>query len=90
MYFKNKFPKNEVTIETIRKVGSLNCTQNVIIHYRDYKGYLDQVVYYVITGDKNSWYDIKADFKLDEIMGKVKTFYLDSFGRKMKVNKKKL
>jgi hypothetical protein len=84
---KKQFPKSEVTIETIKKVGSLDCSQNVIIHYRDYKAYLDTVVYYIITGNKNSWYEIKSDFKYDQIMNKVKDVYFDSFGRKMKVNK---
>jgi len=88
MTFKNKFPKNEVTIETIKKVGSLNCSQNVIVHHRDYKGYLDTVVHYVLTGDKNAWYGIKSDFKYDQLMNKVKEIYVDSFGRKMKVTKK--
>ena len=87
MNFTNQFPKSEVTIETTKKVGSLDCSQNVIIHYRDYKAYLDTVAHYIITGDKNSWYEVKVDFKYDQIMNKVKDAYYDSFGREMKVIK---
>ena len=89
MVFKNKYPKNEVTIETIKKVGSLDCSQKVIIHHRDYKGYLDAVVHYVITGDKNVWPGIKSNFKYDQLMNKVKNIYVDSFGRNMEVILKK-
>ena len=87
MIFKNEFPKNEITIQTIKKIGSLDCSQSVEVHHRDYKGYLDSVTHYVLSGDKNVWYGIKTDFKYDQLMNKVKDVYIDSFGREMKVFK---
>ncbi len=89
MTFKTEYPKREVTIETFKKVGDLTHSSKSIVHYRDFKGYLDKVLYYTIEGDKNAWNEIKVDFKYDEMMGKVKDFYTDSFGRKMKVTLQK-
>ena len=89
MTFTNEFPKQQVIIETIKKVGDLTHISESLVHYRDFKGYLDKVVYYTIKGDKNAWNEIKSSFKYDEMMGKVKDVYTDSFGRKMKVTLQK-
>ena len=87
MNFNNKFPKQEITIVTQTVKGSLLHNNYCEVHYRDYKGYLDTVVYYVIKGDKNAWFDIKSSFKYDEMMGIIKSTYNDSFKRKMTVIK---
>tara|TARA_R110001632_G_C11184251_1_gene401199 strand:+ start:408 stop:677 length:270 start_codon:yes stop_codon:yes gene_type:complete len=86
MTFANKFPKKEIIIETIKKVGSLTCDSNCKIHYRNYKGYLDTVEHIVLKGDKNAWYGVKSDFLYDTLMNTVKGFYKDSYGRELKVN----
>ena len=85
MNFKNEYPKKEITIVTNVKVGSLISDNNVEVHFRDYKGYLDTVQYIVLEGPKNAWFEIKHDFLYDTLMGKIKDFYSDSFDRKLKV-----
>jgi hypothetical protein len=87
MKFKNEFPKQETTIFTDKKNGSLTGILNATVHYRNYKGYLDKIDHYTISGNKNAWYGISSDFKYDYLMNKVKPFYLDSFKRKMIVTK---
>ena len=87
MNFTNKFPKQETTIVTDKKNGSLNGVLNTTVHYRNYKAYLDKTNHYTISGDKNAWYGISSDFKYDELMNKIKDVYFDSFGREMKVMK---
>ena len=86
MKFTNDFPKKEIIIETIKKVGSLTCDSNSKIHYRNYKGYLDTVQHIVLEGDKNAWYAVKSDFLYDTLMNTVKGSYKDSYGRELKVN----
>ena len=85
--FSNQFPKKEVTIETIKKRGSLIADHKAIIHFRDYKGYLDTIQYITLEGSRNAWDGIRSDFMYDQLMGKVKDSYSDSFGRVMNVNK---
>jgi len=86
MNFKTEFPKKEITIETFRKVGSLIGDEKVIVHYRNYRAYLDKVNHITLSGDKNVWYGVKSEFLYDTLMNSVKKVYTDSFGRKMKVN----
>jgi hypothetical protein len=85
MTFTNNFPKKEITIETIKKTGSLTCDSTSKIHYRNYKGYLDAVQHIILEGDKNAWYGVKYDFLYDTLMNKVKHFYKDFDGRELKV-----
>ena len=87
MKFTNQYPKKEITIETIKTIGSLMADHKAVVHYRDYKGYKDSVDYIRLEGDKNAWYGIKTDFLYDTLMDKVKDVYSDSFGRKMIVKK---
>ena len=87
MKFTNQFPKKEITIETTKTIGSLIADHKAVVHYRDYKGYKDSVDYIKLEGDKNAWYDIKADFLYDTLMDRVKDIYTDSFGRVMDVTK---
>lgn len=83
--FKNEFPKKEITIVTNVKVGSLIADNDVKIHFRDYKGYLDTVQHIILEGPKNAWFEIKHNFLYDTLMGTVKDVYSDSFNRKLKV-----
>lgn len=85
MTFSNKFPKKEVTIETLKKLGSLTADHKAIVHFRDYKGYLDSVQYITLEGDRNAWDGVRSDFMYDQLMGSVKGSYKDSFGRVMNV-----
>ena len=87
MKFTNQYPKKEITIETIKTIGSLIADHKAVVHYRDYKGYKDSTDYIRLEGDKNAWYGIKTDFLYDTLMDKVKDFYTDSFGRVMNVTK---
>ena len=89
MKFTNQYPKKEITIETIKTIGSLIADHKAVFHYRDYKGYKDSTDYIRLEGDKNAWYGIKTDFLYDTLMDKVKDVYADSFGRKMRVEKSK-
>ena len=86
MKFNNEYPKKEITIETTKKVGSLIADHKAVIHYRNYRAYLDEVNHITLTGEKNVWYCIKGDFLYDTLMNDVKEVYTDSFGRQMKVN----
>ena len=86
MKFKSEFPKKEITIETTKKVGSLMADHKAVVHYRNYRAYLDEVNHITLTGDKVTWYGIKYDFLYDTLMDNVKKVYTDSFGRTMKVN----
>lgn len=88
MQFSNEFPKKEVTIETIKNVGSLTADHIAVIHFRDYKGYLDTVQYITLEGSRNAWDGIRSDFMYDQLMGKVKSSYSDGFGRIMNVTVK--
>ena len=83
--FKNEFPKKEITIITETKIGSLIADNQSIIHYRDFKGYLDSVQHIVLVGPKNAWFEIKHQFFYDTLMGRVKNSYKDSFNRELKV-----
>jgi len=85
MNFKNEFPKQEITI--VKEKCNLSKTNNECeIHYRDYKGYLDKVVHYVLKGDYNAWINgVKANFKYDTLMNDVKDLYTDEFNRSLKV-----
>lgn len=83
--FQNQYPKKEITIITSIKVGSLMADNNVEIHYRDYKGYLDTIQHIILKGPKNAWFEIKHNFLYDTLMGNVKNIYSDSFGRKLRV-----
>ena len=85
MNFKNEYPKKEITIVTNVKVGSLIADNNVEIHFRDYKGYLDTIQHIILEGPKNAWFEIKHDFLYDTLTGKIKDLYSDSFDRKLKV-----
>ncbi len=85
MNYKNQFTKKEITILTNVKVGSLMANNNVEIHFRDYKGYLDTIQHIVLEGPKNAWFEIKHNFLYDTLMGTVKEIYSDSFNRKLKV-----
>jgi hypothetical protein len=85
MNFKNEYPKKEITIVTNVKVGSLIADNNVEIHFRDYKGYLDTIQHIILEGPKNAWFEIKHDFLYDTLIGTIKDFYSDSFDRKLKV-----
>lgn len=85
MKFTNQYPKKEITIETIKTIGSLIADHKAIVHYRNYKGYKDTVEYIKLEGDKNAWYNIKTDFLYDTLMNKIKNVYSDGFGRTMKV-----
>ena len=38
MTFTNEYPKREVIIETLKKVGDLTHGSKSIVHYRDFKG----------------------------------------------------
>ncbi len=58
---------------------------NTTIHFRDYKSYLDKVQHITLTGSENAWFEIKADFLYDNLMGVVKDSYKDSFNRVMNV-----
>ena len=86
MTFNNKYPKKEITIQTIKKVGSLIADHKAVVNYRNYLGYLDSVNHITLTGDKNAWYEVKCQFLYDTLMGSVKDVYTDSFGRKMEVS----
>ena len=86
MKFTNEYPKKEITIETTKKVGSLIADHKAVVHYRNYRAYLDEVNYITLTGEKSVWYGIKGDFLYDTLMDNVKDVYTDSFGRQMKVN----
>jgi hypothetical protein len=83
MKFTNQYPKNEITIETTSKVGSLLHDNNSVVHYRHYQGYLDKIDHITLSGSKNAWYGIKTDFMYDKTINKLKPFYIDEFGRKM-------
>lgn len=85
---QKEFPKNEVVIQHFGSEGSLNLSDTVKVHYRNYKAYLDKVDYYILEGDKNTWYGVASDFKYDYLMGTIKDTYIDSFNRKMKVTNK--
>lgn len=85
MTFTNEFPKKEVTIAREVSVGSLIHNDLATIHYRDYKGYLDSIQYIILEGSQNAWFEVKADFLYDTLMGTVKGAYSDSFGRELKV-----
>lgn len=87
MKFTDQYPKKEITIETIKIIGSLIADHKAVVHYRDYKGYKDSVDYIQLSGNKNAWYGIKTDFLYDTLMNKVKDVYTDEFGRKMEVLK---
>ncbi len=86
MKFNNEYPKKEITIETTKKVGSLIADHKAIVHYRNYRAYLDKVNHITLTGEKSAWYGVKGDFLYDTLMDNVKEVYVDSFGREMKVN----
>lgn len=86
MKFTNEYPKKEITIETTKKVGSLIADHKAVVHYRNYRAYLDEVNHIILTGEKSAWYGIKGDFLYDTLMNSVKDVYIDSFGRQMKVN----
>lgn len=85
MTFSNEFPKQEVTVITNKKIGSLISDDVCTVHFRDYKGYLDTVQHITLTGDRNAWFGIKSIFKYDVMMCNVKDTYTDEFGRIMKV-----
>tara|TARA_B110001452_G_scaffold233652_1_gene211574 strand:- start:1039 stop:1311 length:273 start_codon:yes stop_codon:yes gene_type:complete len=85
MKFNSEYPKKEITIETTKEVGSLIADHKSVVHYRNYRGYLDSVNYITLTGDKSVWYGIKSDFLYDTLTSNVKEFYCDGFGRKMTV-----
>ena len=90
MNFTNEFPKSEVIIETETKSGDLaKINEQSKIHYRDYKAYLDCVYHYTLIGSKSAWHSIKAEFKYDYLMGRVKKEYIGEFGRRLKVELKK-
>jgi hypothetical protein len=86
MNFKNKYPKKEITVITNVKIGSLTSDNNSVIHYRDFKGYLDTIQHIILKGSRNAWFEIKNEFLYDTLMGTVKDTYSDSFNRKLKVS----
>ena len=59
--FKNKYPKQEVTLEFDKKTN-LARTGNVTVHYRHYQGHSDTLEHYTLEGDRNAWYEIKPLF----------------------------
>lgn len=87
MKFKNPYPKKEVTIAKEKRTGCLMQDYKAIIHFRNYKAYLDEVEYITLEGPLDAWYLVKSDFMYDQLMNKIKDFYIDSFGRVLKVKK---
>jgi len=87
MEFNNSYPKKEVTIAKEKRTGCLMQDYKAVIHFRDYKAYLDEVQYITLEGPLDAWYLVKADFMYDQLMNKIQDFYTDSFGRVLKVKK---
>ena len=82
----NLYPKRETFIET-QKSNSLARIGKAIIHFKNYNVNDDKIDYYTISGDRNSWYDVKVNFNYDYMMNQVKNEYKDTFKRIMTVTK---
>ena len=82
----NLYPKVEIFIET-QKSNSLSRIGSAKIHFRNYNVNEEKIDYYILDGEKNAWHEIKVDFLYDQMMGKIKPEYKDSFNRKMTVTK---
>ena len=75
-------------IVTKEKSNLAKTNSHCVIDYKDFKGYLDTTVHYRLEGDYCAFINgIKTDFKYDELMGRVKPQYKDSFGRIINVTK---
>ena len=72
----------------VNRVDTEDKDYGYIIDYKDFKCYLDTTVHYRLEGDYCAFINgIKNDFKYDELMGRVKPQYKDSFGRIINVTK---
>lgn len=84
----SEYPKREVIIQS-QKQNMARTNDKCIVHFRDYKPYLDKVVYYTLEGSWYAWKDMNlyTDFIYDQARDIFRAKYKDEFGRELKVTK---